>query len=128
MNRALAARARQFPGQEKEVIQYYTGNPQAMAELRVPLFEDKVVDFLAELIQVDDKKVDREILFLDPDEAEERMKASEKKLATGEASEAKRGKKTKAKTKAKVEGKDEGQSEAKPRGGNKPKAKKKKEE
>ena len=47
VNRALAARARQFPGQEKQVIQYYTSNPQAMAELRVPMFEDKVIDFLA---------------------------------------------------------------------------------
>jgi len=77
VNRALAARARQFPGQEKQVIQYYTGNPQAMAELRVPLFEDKVVDFLSELMEVQDKKVERDILFLDPDEAEERLKAAE---------------------------------------------------
>ncbi len=128
VNRALAARARQFPGQEKQVIQYYTSNPQAMAELRVPLFEDKVVDFLSELIQVEDKKVDREILFLDPDEAEERMKAAESKPATAGAGEHKPEKKTKAKAKAKAEDKDEGQSEAKPKSGNKPKAKKKKEE
>jgi trigger factor len=128
VNRALAARARQFPGQEKQVIQYYTSNPQAMAELRVPLFEDKVVDFLAELIQVEDKKVDREILFLDPDEAEERIKAAESKPAAAKAVEAKPEKKTKAKAKAKAEDKDEGQSEAKPKSGNKPKAKKKKEE
>ena len=94
------------------MIEYYTGNPQTMAELRVPLFEDKVVDFLAELIQVEDKKVDREILFLDPDEAEERMKSSEAKPETGEVREAKPEKKTKAKAKDK----DEGQSEAKPRG------------
>jgi trigger factor len=47
-----------------------------MAEVRAPLFEDKVVDFIAELAQIDERKVDREILFLDPDEAEERLKAS----------------------------------------------------
>ncbi len=90
----------------------------------MPLFEDKVVDFLAELIQVDDKKVNREILFLDPDEAEERLKAVEGTPAAAEAGEAKPEKKAKAK----AEDKDEGHSEAKPRSGNKPKAKKKKEE
>ena len=75
VGRALAARARQFPGQEKQVVDYYVNNQQAMAELRVPIFEDKVIDFLAELIQVEDKPVEPEILFLDPDEAEEKMKA-----------------------------------------------------
>jgi trigger factor len=75
VGRALAARARQFPGQEKQVVDYYVNNQQAMAELRVPIFEDKVIDFLAELIQVEDNPVTPEILFLDPDEAEERMKA-----------------------------------------------------
>jgi trigger factor len=84
VNRALAARARQFPGQEQQVIQYYTSNPGAMAELRVPLFEDKVIDFLGELVEVHDRKVAPEILFLDPDEAEDRLKeqaAAEKKPA-----------------------------------------------
>jgi len=73
VSRALAARARQFPGQEKQVIDFYVNNPQAMAELRVPLFEDKVIDFLGELVQVEDRKVDPEILYLDPDEAEEKL-------------------------------------------------------
>lgn len=85
VGRALAARARQFPGQEKQVVDYYVNNPQAMAELRVPLFEDKVIDFLSELIQVNDKPVEPEVLFLDPDEAEERMKAKEQAPAAAEA-------------------------------------------
>jgi len=118
VNRALATRARQFPGQEKQVVQYYTGNPQAMAELRVPLFEDKVIDFLGELIEVQDRKVAREILFLDPDDAEERLKGGE--AAAAEADEPKPAKK--AKSKAKAEAGDQPKSE------NKPKAKKKKEE
>ena len=45
----LLARARQFPGQEQQVFQFYANNPQAQAEIRAPLFEDKVVDFIAEL-------------------------------------------------------------------------------
>jgi trigger factor len=41
---------------------------QAQAEIRAPLFEDKVVDFIAELAQINDKKVDRETLFADPED------------------------------------------------------------
>src|SRR5207248_2295211 len=85
VGRSLAARARQFPGQEKQVVDYYVNNPQAMAELRVPLFEDKVIDFLGELIQVQDKAVEPDILFLDPDEAEERLKAKEQGRSAVEA-------------------------------------------
>jgi trigger factor len=74
INRAIAVRARQFPGQEQQVFQFYANNPQAQAEIRAPIFEDKVVDFIAELAEVSEKKVDRETLFLDPDEAEEKLK------------------------------------------------------
>ncbi len=74
IQRAIAQRARQFPGQEQQVFNFYSSNPQAMAEVRAPIFEDKVVDFIAELATVNDKKVDRETLFLDPDEAEEKLK------------------------------------------------------
>ncbi|MBI3677983.1 MAG: trigger factor [Proteobacteria bacterium] len=75
VNRAIAARARQFPGQEQQVFQFYANNQQAQAEIRAPIFEDKVVDFIAELADVSEKKVDRDTLFLDPDEAEEKLKA-----------------------------------------------------
>lgn len=77
IQRAIAARARQFPGQEQQVFEYYARNQQALAEIRAPLFEDKVVDFIAELAQVTDKKVDRETLFLDPDDAAEKLKKGE---------------------------------------------------
>lgn len=76
VQRAIMARARQFPGQEQQVFNFYSSNPQAAAEIRAPIFEDKVVDFIAELAEVTDKKVDRETLFLDPDEAAEKLKAS----------------------------------------------------
>jgi trigger factor len=74
MQRAIAQRARQFPGQEQQVFEFYSKNPQAQAEIRAPIFEDKVVDFIAELAEVTDRKVDRETLFLDPDEAAEKLK------------------------------------------------------
>ena len=77
LQRAIMARARQHQGQEQEAFNFYSSNPQAQAEIRAPIFEEKVVDFIAELAQVDERKVDREILFLDPDEAESRLKESE---------------------------------------------------
>jgi trigger factor len=131
VNRALAAQARQYPGREKEVIQHFTSNPQAMAQLRVPLFEDKVIDFLSELVEVKDRKVPRDILFLDPDEAEEKLKAAEAEPAAKaqpaaktkpakETDEAKPAKK--AQPKAKEEAKP---AAAKAKSENKPKAKKK---
>jgi len=46
------------------------------AEIRAPLFEDKVVDFIAELAQITEKKVDRETLFSDPDDAVQSEKAA----------------------------------------------------
>jgi len=76
MQRAVSARARQFPGQEQQVFEYYARNAQAQAEIRAPLFEDKVVDFITELAHVTDRKVDRATLFLDPDEASEKIKDS----------------------------------------------------
>src|SRR5690606_7860149 len=67
LNQALAERARQFPGQERQLYQFFQQNPQAIQELRAPIFEDKVVDFIAELATVTDKVVSREELFTDPD-------------------------------------------------------------
>ena len=57
LTRAVVERARQFPGQEQQVWDYYRKNPQAMAQLRAPLYEEKVVDFISELATVTDKKV-----------------------------------------------------------------------
>src|SRR5262249_38551855 len=63
LSRAVMERARQFAGQEQRVWDYYRQNPQAVAALRAPIFEEKAVDFLLELGSVTEKKVDREELF-----------------------------------------------------------------
>jgi trigger factor len=60
---ALVERARQLPGREQEVWDYYRNNPNALASLRAPIFEEKVVDFLVELADVTEKSVSREDLF-----------------------------------------------------------------
>jgi trigger factor len=70
LNRALFERSRQFPGRERQIWDYYRNNPDAMAELRAPIFEEKVVDYIAELATVAETKVSREELFADTPEGE----------------------------------------------------------
>lgn len=48
-NRALVEHARRFPGQERKVVEQFRANPELMAQIRGPLFEDKVIDFIMEL-------------------------------------------------------------------------------
>jgi len=69
LSRAVMDRARQFAGQEQRVWDYYRQNPQAIAALRAPIFEEKVVDFLLELASVTDSKVSREDLYKDDESA-----------------------------------------------------------
>lgn len=63
VGRAVIERARQMPGREKEVWDYYRNNSNALAQLRAPIYEDKVVDFILELATVTEKKVSREELY-----------------------------------------------------------------
>ena len=67
VSRAVIERARSMPGREKEVWEYYQKNANALAQLRAPLYEDKVVDFILELANVTEKKVTREDLYKDED-------------------------------------------------------------
>jgi trigger factor len=68
LSRAIIERARQFPGQEQQVVEQYRRNPEAVASLRAPIFEDKVVDYVLELAKVADKKVSREVLYAPDDD------------------------------------------------------------
>jgi len=70
VSRAVVERARQFPGQEQQVWDLYRRNPNALASLRAPLFEEKVVDFLVELADVTEKTVPRERLYQEEDGAD----------------------------------------------------------
>ncbi len=67
LNRAVVNEARRFPGQEREVIEYYQKNRGALEQLRGPLFEDKVIDYILELSQVTDKPVPADDLMADPE-------------------------------------------------------------
>ena len=70
INRALGEEARRFPGQERHVLEYYKNNPGAIDNLRAPIYEDKVIDFIVELAQVTDKTVPLKELLAEDDEDE----------------------------------------------------------
>jgi trigger factor len=67
---ALIARARAYPGQEKQIWEYYRKNAQALAELRAPIYEEKVVDHILAQAKVAERKVTREELMKQDDEAQ----------------------------------------------------------
>ena len=82
VNRAIVQEAQQFQGREKEVFDYYKKNPEAMQSLQAPLLEDKVVDFILELADVNEKDVTVEELMKDPGEKTgKKTKAKSKKKA-----------------------------------------------
>ena len=70
VGQALTQRARAFPGQEKAVWDYYRKNPNALAEIRAPLYEEKVVDYVISLVKLTDKKVPKEELLRAQDDDE----------------------------------------------------------
>lgn len=69
VNKALIERIRQFPGQERQVYDFYRNTPEALAELRAPIFEDKVVDLIVDMAKVSERTVPVEELLKDPNAA-----------------------------------------------------------
>ena len=85
LREALIAQTRQYPGQEKQVFDYYTKTPGALDQLRAPLLEEKVVDYVLAQATVTEKSVSAEELRAMPDkmdvEAEEKYAPKQKKSA-----------------------------------------------
>ena len=115
VSRALTENARRYPGRERQVIEFHQSNPQAMAQLKAPLFEDKVVDFILELASVSERTVTRDELLQDPEQEEgeadadaKKTKAKPKKKASKASSTAKSTKKSTSKKSAKKKDDDNG--------------------
>jgi len=71
INRALAEEARRFPGHEREVVEYYRKQPGAIDNLRAPIFENKVIDYILEIAEVADRAVPASELLAAENEDEE---------------------------------------------------------
>ena len=67
LKRAMIEEARRYPGQERQVIEHFRKNPDAMNGLRAPIFEEKTVDFIIEMAKVSDRAVTPTELFADDD-------------------------------------------------------------
>ncbi len=65
--RALNQEASKYPGSERQIIQFYQQNPQMMAQIRAPIYEEKVVDYILERAKVTDVETTREALEADED-------------------------------------------------------------
>ncbi len=97
MQGALIAEARKYPGQEREVVEYFRQNPQAAATLRAPIYEEKVVDHLIGQADVTDRAVSKEELL-----AEDELPAAYAEGESAAAEEAKPAKKKAAPRKKKA--------------------------
>jgi trigger factor len=71
MSQAMMAQARQYPGQEREFFEFVQKNAAAQQQIRAPLFEDKVVDFVFEMSEITDKEVSKDDLKAAVDALEE---------------------------------------------------------
>lgn len=76
--RAISVQARNFPGREQQIFEMYRRNPNMVANVRAPLYEEKVVDYLMELIKVNNETVSREALFAEDDAPPPPRKAKKK--------------------------------------------------
>jgi len=76
-NRAMAEQAQNFPGQEQKIFEFYQSNPEMRAQLESPIMEDKVVDFIVEMAQVDETKVSVEELLTEDDEEDSEISTAD---------------------------------------------------
>ena len=68
LNQAIMAEARNYPGQERAVLDFYRQNPNAAAQMRAPIYEDKVVDLIFGAAEVKDAKITKEELLKEDEE------------------------------------------------------------
>jgi trigger factor len=76
LREAVTREAMRYPGQERKVFEFFKGNPAAVEQLRAPLFEDKVCDFIFERVALTEQPVSVEELAKDPDDEPEAAPAA----------------------------------------------------
>ncbi|WP_297323510.1 trigger factor, partial [uncultured Bartonella sp.] len=90
LQRAVYDQVRQYPGQEKQIIEFFRRTPDAVANLRAPIFEEKVVDHLLGKVKVTDKKVTVEELMKEDEEENSPKKSATKKKTSSKKSDEKK--------------------------------------
>ncbi len=108
VKRALMTEAQKYPGREKEFIEMYRNSPEAMATLRAPIFEEKVVDFILELANVSEREVSIEELMQVPDIGDEAGEEEKKKKPAAKKKAPAKPRRKKASAKKDEKAEDEG--------------------
>lgn len=103
LNRALLREAQQYPGQERQVFDFFQKTPEAMANLRAPIFENKVVDFIVDLAQVEERRVTPDEFRAELEAEASRDEAGAAEETSGSDAKAKKAGKAKAETSASSE-------------------------
>ena len=62
MTQAVMTEARNYPGHEREFFEFVQKSPQMRQQLRAPIFEDKVIDYVVELAEITERPVSKEEL------------------------------------------------------------------
>jgi len=68
LNNAIMNEARNYPGQERQVLDFYRQNPNAAAQMRAPIYEEKVCDLIFDTAKVTDTPITKEDLLKEDDE------------------------------------------------------------
>ena len=68
LNNAIMAEARNYPGQEQAVLNFYRQNPNAAAGMRAPIYEEKVCDLIFDQAEVKEEAISKEDLLKDDEE------------------------------------------------------------
>ncbi len=82
VNRAIVQDAQRAREKQREVMEYLQNNAEAQAQLRAPLFEDKVIDFILEMVSITDRDSTVAELMRDPDEEAEKPAPAKAKTAS----------------------------------------------
>jgi len=88
VNQALLREAQRHPGQEREVLDYFQKTPEALANLRAPIYEDKVIDYIAEIAKVSERSIS-------PDELRQELEGEGAEAAAANAKQPKKAAKAK---------------------------------
>lgn len=93
LQRAVIAEAQKYPGQEAQVFEMFTQNKQMLDNLRAPVFEEKVVEYILGLADISETEVSVDELTADDEDeapAKQKKKAAAKKTAAKKSDEGKK--------------------------------------
>ena len=100
INKAIINEAKKYPGQEKQVFEYYARNKEAVEALRAPAYEDKIIDHILSQVKLTDTEISVEDLYNFDQNTPQAQTKTESKSAKSETAKKTTAKKTTKKSAA----------------------------